>query len=135
MPCRGAYVASKFALEGLTHVLRMEMRDTGVRVILIEPGPITTRFRINARANFERWIDWEASPRAAQYRDRLRARLYSEGTDRFELPPEAVTRKLIHALESPRPRRRYHVTVPTRAMAALIRFLPLSVLDRVLSRV
>ncbi|WP_209424290.1 SDR family NAD(P)-dependent oxidoreductase [Pararhodobacter sp. SW119] len=136
MPWRGAYVATKFALEGLTHVLRMEMRDTPLKIILIEPGPISTRFRINARAQFERWIDWQASPRAGQYRDRLLQRLYADtGPDRFELPPAAVTRKLIHALESPRPRRRYFVTVPTWAMAALMRLLPLSVLDRLLARV
>jgi NAD(P)-dependent dehydrogenase (short-subunit alcohol dehydrogenase family) len=79
MPWRGAYVATKFALEGLTHVLRMEMQRHALRIILIEPGPITTRFRINARAQFERWIDWQASPRAAQYRDTLLKRLYAGG--------------------------------------------------------
>ncbi len=136
MPWRGAYVATKFALEGLTHVLRMEMADTPLRIILIEPGPITTRFRINARAQFERWIDWPASPRADQYRDKLLRRLYRDGgPDPFELPPAAVTRKLVHALESPRPRRRYFVTLPTWAMATLIRLLPLSALDRLLARV
>jgi NAD(P)-dependent dehydrogenase (short-subunit alcohol dehydrogenase family) len=136
MPWRGAYVATKFALEGLTHVLRMEMRDTDLRIILIEPGPITSRLRINARAQFERWIDWRASPRAQQYRDTLMARLYRDaGPDAFELPASAVTRKLIHALESPRPRRRYAVTIPTRAMAALNRLLPLAALDRLLARV
>lgn len=135
LPWRGAYVATKFALEGLTHVLRMEMRDTPLRIILIEPGPITTRFRINARAKFERWIDWQASPRAAQYRDRLRPRLYSDRPDPFELPPAAVTRRLIHALESPRPRRRYFVTIPTWGMAALMRLLPFALLDRLLARI
>ncbi len=136
MPWRGAYIATKYALEGLTHVLRMEMADTKLRIILIEPGPITSRFRINARAQFERWIDWQASPRAEQYRDTLRKRLYAEsGPDRFELPAAAVTRRLIHALESPRPRRRYFVTLPTWAMAAAMRLLPLSALDRLLARV
>jgi len=136
LPWRGAYVASKFALEGLTHTLRLEMADTPVRVILIEPGPITTRFRHNARAQFERWIDWQASPRSEQYRRSLLKRLYAAGDrpDRFELPPSAVTARLIHALESPRPRARYFVTVPTWAMAALGRILPLSWLDRIARR-
>jgi NAD(P)-dependent dehydrogenase (short-subunit alcohol dehydrogenase family) len=135
MPWRGAYVATKYALEGLTDVLRMEMRDTALRIILIEPGPISTRFRINARAQFERWIDWQASPRAAQYRENLLKRLYAEsGPDAFELPPSAVTRRLIHALESPRPRRRYFVTLPTWVMAVAMRLLPYSALDRILSR-
>jgi len=135
MPWRGAYVATKYAIEGLTHVLRMEMHDTPLRIILIEPGPITSRFRINARARFERWIDWQASPRAHQYRDKLRPRLYADaGSDPFELPAAAVTKRLIHALESPRPRRRYFVTVPTWAMAVLTRLAPLGVLDRLLAR-
>lgn len=131
MKWRGAYVASKFALEGLTHVLRLEMRDTPIRIILIEPGPITSRFRVNAIAHFERWIDWENSPRAPQYRNSLLKRLYATKTapDRFELPPSAVTARLIHALESPRPRARYFVTLPTWAMAALGRLLPLRAFD------
>ncbi len=136
LPWRGAYVATKFALEGLTHTLRLEMRDTPIRVILIEPGPITTRFRQNAVANFERWIDWESSPRAEQYRHKLLKRLYSDTTtpDRFELPPSAVTAKLIHALEHPRPRPRYFVTTPTWAMAVLVRLLPLRWLDAISAR-
>ncbi len=136
MPWRGAYVASKYALEGLTHVLRMEMRDTGIKVILIEPGPITTNFRKNAALNFERWIDWQASPRAEQYRSRLRPRLYAsaKGGDPGELPPSAVTRRLIHALESPRPRPRYFVTAPTWAMAIAGRLLPTRVQDAILAR-
>lgn len=131
MKWRGAYVASKYALEGLTHVLRLEMRDTPIHVVLIEPGPITSRFRVNAARHFERWIDWENSPRAGQYRDSLRKRLYAQNTkpDRFELPPSAVTARLIHALESPRPKARYFVTTPTWAMAFLGRILPTSAFD------
>lgn len=132
---RGAYVATKFALEGYTDVLRMEMAEAGLHVVLIEPGPIATRFRENARGQFERWVNWEASPRAAQYRNSLRKRLYAPPRkDRFELGPEAVTAMLIHALESPRPKPRYHVTLPTRAMNLLRRILPTRGLDSILRR-
>ena len=112
---RGAYVATKFALEGLTDVLRAEMADTGVRFVLIEPGPIGTRIRLNSIPHFERWIDWQASPRAGQYRRTLLKRLYepSAKKDRFELPPRAVSEKIAHALESRNPRPRYYVTTPT----------------------
>lgn len=136
LPWRGAYVAAKFALEGLTHVLRVEMSDTPIRVILIEPGPISSRIRQNSIAHFERWIDWERSPRAAQYRDTLLKRLYRETSkpDTFELPPSAVSAKLVHALESPRPRARYFVTLPTRAMALATRLLPLRWLDAIARR-
>ena len=115
IPWRGAYVATKFALEGLTDVLRAEMADTGVRFVLIEPGPIGTRIRLNSIPHFERWIDWQSSPRADQYRQSLLKRLYqpSAKKDRFELPPRAVSEKIALALESANPRPRYYVTTPT----------------------
>lgn len=135
MPWRGAYNATKFALEGLSDTMRLELRNTDINVILIEPGPITTKFRINAATQFEKWVDWEASARADQYRNGLRKRLYeSKGPDPFELPAEAVTRKLVRALESPRPRARYFVTTPTYALAALRRLLPTRALDWLLSK-
>ncbi|MEO0379878.1 MAG: SDR family NAD(P)-dependent oxidoreductase [Pseudomonadota bacterium] len=133
---RAVYTSTKFALEALTDTLRLEMRDTGIHVILIEPGPVTSDIRENSIPHFERWIDWEASPRAEQYRSGLRKRLYEDsGPDAFELPPEAVVKKLRNALESPRPRPRYFVTTPTYFMAALRRILPTRALDWVLARV
>ena len=131
---RGAYVSTKYALEGLTDTLRIEMRDTGIEVILIEPGPVTSKIRENAIVHFERWIDWRGSARAAQY-EPLLGRLYEDrGPDRFELPPAAVTRKLVHALESPRPRPRYYVTTPTYIMGALRRVLSTRALDWLISK-
>ena len=134
MKWRGAYVSTKFAMEGLTDVLRIEMRGTGIDVILIEPGPITSRIRANAIPHFERWIDWENSARADEYRA-LRSRLYEDrGPDRFELPASAVTRKLIHALESRRPRARYYVTTPTYLMGVARRILPTAALDWLIAK-
>ena len=132
-PWRGAYVASKFALEGLTDCLRLELRGSGIHVALIEPGPVTSRFRENARAQFERWIDWRASARADEYR-RLIARFDAAGPDRFELPPDAVTAALVAAVEAPRPRPRYRVTTPAKVAAGLVRVLPTRALDAVLAR-
>jgi len=134
-PWRGAYVSTKFALEGLSDTLRMELRGSGISVVLIEPGPIGTAFRQNARLQFEKWIDWENSALAPLYRDRLLKRLYAAGNkrDRFELPPSAVTKKLIHALESPRPRPRYFVTTPTYLADIIRRLLPTRATDRILS--
>jgi len=126
---RGAYVSTKYALEGLTDVLRLEMRDTPIKVILIEPGPVTSKIRENAIPHFERWIDWEGSARVEQY-GVLRHRLYTkDGPDAFELPPSAVTKKLVHALESQRPKPRYYVTTPTYLMGTLRRILPSRALD------
>ncbi|MEI4260918.1 SDR family oxidoreductase [Roseovarius sp. D0-M9] len=135
LPWRGAYNATKFAVEGLTDTMRIELRGTGIKVSLIEPGPVTSRIRQNSIPHFERWIDWENSAREADYRAGLQKRLYtSSGPDTFELPPSAVTRKLIHAVEARRPRVRYPVTVPTHAMGVARRILPTRALDWILSR-
>lgn len=131
---RGAYVATKFAMEGLTDTLRLEMRDTPIDIILIEPGPISSKIRVNSIPHFEKWVDWRASARADQYRATLLKRLYEGGEDRFELPAAAVTKKLVHALESPNPRPRYYVTMPTYFSGLLRRLLPSRALDRVLSK-
>jgi len=132
---RGSYVATKYALEGMTDTLRLEMRGAPIKVVLIEPGPITTKIRENSRRHFEKWIDWKASVRAESYAP-LRKRLYAEAKppDPFELPPAAVTKKLIHALESPRPKARYYVTTPTYFLGWANRVLPTSMRDWILSR-
>jgi NAD(P)-dependent dehydrogenase (short-subunit alcohol dehydrogenase family) len=132
-PWRGAYVASKFALEGLTDTLRLELTGSGVNVSLVEPGPIATRFRRNAIPHFERHVDWRASPHRAAYEATLIPRLHAtDGRDRFQLPPSAVSARIVAALESPRPRARYFVTTPTHAAALMRRLLPATLLDRVL---
>ena len=135
MTWRGAYVATKFALEGLSDVLRIEMKGTGIEVILIEPGPIATKIRENAIPHFERWIDWEASARRDQYAS-LRGRLYGTKSkkDTFELDPSAVTAKLIHALTARRPRARYYVTTPTYLMGFARRLLPTRALDWLIAK-
>ncbi len=132
---RGAYVSTKFAMEGLSDVLRIEMRGTGIEVILIEPGPIATKIRENAVPHFEKWVDWENSARRDQYVS-LRGRLYDKKTkkDTFELGPEAVTTKLIHALEHRRPKARYYVTTPTYLMGFLRRILPTRALDWLIAK-
>lgn len=137
MPWRGAYNATKFALEGLTDTLRIEMRDTNIEIILIEPGPITSQFRVNSAKEFERWIDWKASSRSAQYEKTLLKKLYdatSSDPAPFELPAQAVLDKLVHALEAPRPKPRYFVTKPTLIMSILRRILSTRMLDRLLAK-
>lgn len=109
---RGAYVASKFVLEGLTDTLRLELDVSGIQVSLIEPGPIESRFWTNAYRKFREHIDSEHGPHRQQYHA-VEQRLLKEGPAQpFTLPPQAVLKKLIHALESPRPKPRYYITVP-----------------------
>ena len=129
LPFRGAYNASKFALQGLTDTLRQELADTSVHVSSIEPGPILTEFRKNSLNAFREEIDVQASRHRDSYEAILK-RLQKEGVAQpFTLGPEAVTKKLIHALESKRPRAHYYVTFPTYLMGFLRRLLGARALD------
>lgn len=132
---RGAYNASKYALEGLTDTLRLELRGTNIFVSLIEPGPISSRFRQNAHTMFMKNIDISKSVHRETYQ-RMEARLKMEGpVVPFTLPPEAVLKKVIHALESKRPKTRYYVTFPTYLFGFLRRVLTDRALDRILRRI
>ena len=133
-PYRGAYSAAKFALEGLCDTLRHELHGSGIEVALVEPGPIVSRFRENCVAPFQRHIDWQHSRHRAQY-EAQRARLEKPGPAApFTLPPEAVLAKVLHALESSRPRPRYPVTVPAVAFWWLKRLLSTRAMDWLLRR-
>lgn len=134
-PFRGAYNATKFAMEGLSDTMRLELRDSPIEIILIEPGPINTKIRENAIPHFERWINWEASAQRDKYESEFIPRLYTPGTkkDRFELQASAVTKKLIHAIEHPRPKPRYYVTTPTYLAGFFKRTLSTRWFDKILS--
>lgn len=134
MKWRGAYVASKFALEGYADVLRMEMGEAGIHVVLIEPGPIETDFRANAVRQFERWVNWKTSARRSQYESSLLDKLYKGGAGGPQWPARAVSDQVLRALVADRPKARYRVTAPTHAMAFARRVLPTRLLDRILSR-
>ena len=133
MPFRGAYNSSKFAIEGLSDTLRLELKGTNIHISLVEPGPILSRFRANALGAMQKYIDIENSVHSDRYRAVL-TRLNTEGPAApFTLPPEAVLKKVIHALESRNPRARYYVTLPTYLFGYLKRVLPSKTLDRLLS--
>ncbi|MEX0448793.1 SDR family NAD(P)-dependent oxidoreductase [Spiribacter sp. 221] len=159
LPWRGAYNASKYALEGLTDTLRQELHGTGIEAILIQTGPVTSRFRANGWEKFRRWVgvggpasppgepstasatgaytgtDWRERVAASTHRDTYQAvigRLEGDGEPPFTLGPEAVARSLTLAVESITPKPRYHVTVPTHVFKALKRCLPTRALDIVI---
>ncbi|WP_428669584.1 SDR family NAD(P)-dependent oxidoreductase [Roseibium sp.] len=135
---RGAYNSTKFAMEGWADTLRLELRGTGIHVILIEPGPITSLIRENSVPHYEKWIDPDTSPRRDEYKNKLEKRLYRPTTDKpdpFELPASAVTKVVFKALTAKTPKPRYRITIPTKVFAVLKRLLPTRVLDRILSQV
>jgi NAD(P)-dependent dehydrogenase (short-subunit alcohol dehydrogenase family) len=131
---RGPYNASKFALEGLTDTLRLELRDTNIKVVTINPGPIESKFVPNARAAFERNVDMANSFHKEAF-ERQRARLERGGNNRFKLPATAVLDKLVLALEKPNPRAHYYVTTPTYIAAMVRRFMPQRVIDAFANRI
>ena len=130
---RGAYVASKHAVEGLMLTMRMELTGSGIHVSLIEPGPVESKIAPNALPWFERYIDHENSVHREAYQAQL-ARMRGGGSkSRLKLKPDAVYAVLRHALLSPRPRPHYVVTLPAKIGVALKRVLPASLLYRVLA--
>lgn len=132
---RGAYNASKYAIEGLADTLRLELQGSGVDISLIEPGPITSRFRANAFAKYQEHINKNNSAHQPIYRA-MEQRLNKTGPAApFTLPPDAVVAKCLHAFESRRPKIRYYVTFPTHLFASLKRLLPHRALDWVLRKV
>lgn len=134
---RGAYNASKFALEGLTDTLRQELHGSHIYVSLIEPGPISSDFRKNAYAKFKQNIKVEGSAHQGVYEAverRLAAQPAPDKKDLFTLEPDAVLDKVIHALEAQKPKPRYYVTVPTYLFAYLRRLLPTTALDWLLRK-
>lgn len=132
---RGAYTASKYALEGLTLTMRMELAGSGIEVSLIEPGPIDTRFTANALAKINENIDLEGSAHAAQYKRQLK-RLDGRGPiSKHKLGPDAVYKVLDHALNAPRPKPHYLVTRPAKQGALLKRLLPADLFYRLMRRI
>lgn len=134
MKYRGAYNASKFALEGWTDTLRLELYDSGIEVSLIEPGPIESQFRANALKKFQQWIDVENSVHKEQYELQLKRLGNEKSGNRFVLPSESIIEPLIHALESDKPKLRYRITTPTKVFAILKRLLPERWLDNILRK-
>lgn len=131
---RGAYNASKFALEGLSLTLRMELKGSGVHVSLIEPGPIASRFTANALHYIEKNIDLENSVHAEEYRRQLQRLRGESKPARGKLGPEAVHAVLRHALTANAPRPHYVVTPPAKQGVLLKKLLPAGLFYRIIGR-
>lgn len=131
---RGAYNASKFALEGLTLTMRMELDGSGIEVSLIEPGPITSRFTANALINIERFIDLKGSVHAEEYERQLRRLKGESAPARGKLEPDAVYTVLKRALTAKRPKPHYIVTQPAKQGALLKKLLPAGLFYRFIGR-
>ena len=134
MPLRGAYIASKYALEGITDTLRLELAGTNVFVSLIEPGPIRSRFRQNSLVMYKKYIDSKSSRFHTQYQKAENKFTHEGPVVPFTLEPNAVFNKVIRALENKKPKTRYYVTFPTYLFAVLKIVLPTRLLDSLLKK-
>ena len=134
IPFMGAYCASKHAVEAMGDGLRMELAPAGISVSLVEPGPIKTCFRKRVVSEAGRGLEMKNSAFAAQYARELSEpeRTYSRPTDVFQKPPEAVAKKIAHALESRFPHARYPVTAVAWFGEIAARYFPARFKDRVL---
>lgn len=134
MRYRGAYNASKYALEGLSDTMRLEFMEKNIFISLIEPGPIKSNFRKNALTKFTQNIERENSPHSKEYKQKLED-LKSDADVPFTLDSDAVFKDLVHALESKKPKARYRVTMPTKFFAFFKRVLSTNTLDYILRKV
>lgn len=133
---RGAYNASKYAVEGLCDTLRLELSDTDIFVCTLNTGPIHSKFRDNAIKKYYEHIDGENSVFAEEYKhDVLKREEEKDGDSLFTRGPEAVIDKVLHALESPKPKARYYITPATHLLGNLKRMLSTKALDRILLKV
>jgi NAD(P)-dependent dehydrogenase (short-subunit alcohol dehydrogenase family) len=133
MPFRGAYNASKYAVEGLSDTLRLELKSSGIQVICIEPGPIESRFRENVVEYSLKQIDLEHSYFKSQYQHMLGNYRHQKSNSVFTKKPDLIMKKLRHAIESRKPKAKYPATFPTHFFIFLKRILSVAMLDRVLS--
>jgi short-subunit dehydrogenase len=134
LPFMGVYSASKFALEGISDAMRVELAGSGIAVVLVEPGPIATAFRENVAARGQATLDPDQVRHADYYRREIKRRAEQNNhPGAFTAGPEAVAEKIRHALESRRPKTRYKVTFPAYLGAFMARFAPDWVIDAMMA--
>lgn len=133
---RGAYTATKYAIEAMSDTLRLEIKNDNIKVIIIQPGPITTKFRENSYVRFKESIDWRGSDYKSLYVNKIIPRLESKKIKKttFELFPNAVSKAVIHACTARNPSIRYRITWATVIMMYLKRFSTDNLFDRISSK-
>lgn len=133
-PMVGAYCASKYAMEALSDAMRIELRDLGIAVSLIEPGPIMSAFREKSANHSLDTMQVHESRFGRRYQRRLQKAERGQENTFFTKPPEAVAERIFHALTSPRPKSRYCVTLPAYLGAFMRRFASDGLIDAMLAK-
>ena len=129
---RGAYNASKYAIEGLTDTLRLELHNTDIHVSLLNTGPVTSNFRNTAMRKLKENIDIKNSIFKEQYQKNLSA---DKSTVPFNEEADSVAKVVHQIILSKKPKPRYYITKATYILGYLKRILSTSLLDRVLLKI
>ncbi len=131
---RGAYNASKYAIEGLCDTLRLELMETDIYVCTINTGPVRSDFRKNAIKMFKKNVASEGSVFEREYKEELLS-VKEKDNDPFTKDSDIVIKNILHALEAKNPQPRYYNTQATHLLGGLKRVLSTSVLDRILRKI
>lgn len=132
---RGAYNASKYAIEGLADTMRQEVLDSDIFISTINTGPVTSKFRENALKKFNENIDIESSHFSAKYKEELKVRLENDKDDTpFNLPASSVANVVLKIMKSNKPKPRYYVTTATHLLGFAKRILSTNLLDKLLNK-
>jgi len=126
---RGAYASSKYAIEGLTDTLRLELKETNIYPILLNTGPVTSDFRKNAIKMLQKNVDTTNSIHAQQYEKTLKGKNKKVP---FNLEADSVSKVVLKIIKTPKPKPRYYITKATHLLGNLKRLLSTSMLDKVL---
>jgi len=129
---RGAYNASKYAIEGLTDTLRLELMDTNISVSLLNTGPITSDFRKTAMKKLKKNVDIEHSVFKEKYHTNLEGKHKKVPFNEEATSVAAVVHKIILA-QKPKPR--YYITKATYLLGYLKRILGTTLLDKILLKI
>ena len=132
---RGAYNASKYAIEGLCDTLRLELADTNIKIITLNTGPVKSKFRDNALKMFEKNINKEVSCYKEAYEKELGQRLTSPDDAPFTLSCQDAAQIVLKIAQSSNPKPRYYITHATTLLATFKRLLPTSWLDKILLKI
>lgn len=132
LPRRGAYVASKYAMEGLANVMRLELGPQGIDIVLIEPGPIDSRFRATALSKLEQALSPTSLAEGGAYAGLVKRLSRPDGSLPGALSSEHVAQVVARVISARRVQARYRVTRNASLMAVAARILPSRWLDAVL---
>ena len=133
---RGAYNASKYAIEGITDTLRQEVLGSNIFISTINTGPVTSKFRENALIKFNKNIQIEGSFFEEVYKKELKVRLESNDNNApFNLPATSVANVVLKIMQTQKPKPRYYVTKATYILGFLKRVLSTSLMDKLLNKI